>query len=46
MEHSEIMLVVNNNYDNPQGGKIMVMFMMMVAFMMVVLFMVMMIVIF
>ena len=45
MEHSEIMLVVNDNYDNPQGGQIMVMFMMMIAFMMMV-FMVMMIVIF
>ena len=45
MEHSEIMLVVNNSYDNPQDGKIMVMFMMMIAFMMMV-FMVMMIVIF
>ena len=45
MEHSEMMFVVNNDYDNPQGGQIMVMFMMMIAFMMMV-FMVMMIVIF
>ena len=43
MEHSEMMFVVNNNYDNPQGGQIMVMFMMMIAFMMMV-FMVMMLI--